>query len=484
MDIKIFLIIKQKKDKEFFKQALWKIKGDVMVTTFFAPSDAHMQLNEIMPNLIIIDSLFGNEAIVEFSNILVQKCIDIPYIVLFHDNNMVFFMAKHIYTICRGNDHLFELSGLTEGMYKTYLHEKEQSVVLQKISDSQKALQGLIDAIRDPIFVHNLDYEIIRMNKAFADIYDKHPTEIVGKKCYELICCNFPLDVCPANKVFATGETVFFEQTRYNRNYYITISPFINEREEIVAAIHVMKDITEMRQLRDKLYNSEKLASIGRLVSGVAHEINNQLTGVMGYTQLLSTILTDSKHMHYLSQIVKSAEKCKGIIDNLLTFSRQKKPIKTLGYINEAIQKTLELRAYDLRKKKISMIEELNQVRYIKFDFQQIQQVILNIIVNAEDAIVSMKKEDGEIRIKTNSDRDWVHIHISNNGPSISQEEMRRIFDPLYTTKGINEGTGLGLSIAYGIIKDHGGDISVHNLSEKEGVCFTIKLPIMDTDQG
>src|SRR3990172_2140374 len=198
-----------------------------------------------------------------------------------------FFMAKQIYTISGGNDHLSELSKLTEGMYKTYLQEREQSVVLQKISDSQKALQGLIDAIRDPIFVHNRDYEIIRMNKAFADIYEKHPKQIIGRKCYELICGDFPVELCPANNVLEKGEIVSFEQTRNDKHYYITISPFRNETGDIAAAVHVMKDITEMKQLRDKLYNSEKLASIGRLVSGTAHEINNPLTGVMGYTQLL-----------------------------------------------------------------------------------------------------------------------------------------------------------------------------------------------------
>lgn len=481
MDLNILLIIKHETDKEPLKKALMKTRGNVSVTTFLSPQDAQRQLKKLKPDMIIIDSLFDNEAIFEFRKSIIQKYRDIPSIVLLQDEkSRAFLMTKYIYAPSDDNDFLSALPGLTEEMYQAYSQEKEQKMMLQKISDSQKSLQGLIDAIMDPIFVHNRDYEIIRMNKAFANLYNKHPKDIIGEKCYELICDGFKPLQCPADKVLTTGEVLSFEQSQYGKNYYITISPFMDEKGEIIAAVHVMKDVTEMKRLRESLYHSEKLASIGRLVSGVAHEINNPLTGVMGYTQLLSTVLSDSKQLNYINQIIKSAEKCKEIIDNLLTFSRQKEPVKTLGYVNEAIQKTLELRAYEIRKKKINVIEELEQVQFLKFDFQQIQQVILNIIINAEDAITSAGKEQGEIRIKTQADDEWVYIHISNNGPCITPENMRRIFDPFYTTKAINEGAGLGLSIAYGIVQDHGGDITIVNLSEKEGVCFTVKLPYKD----
>ena len=481
MDIRILLIIKNEYDKELLEKPLVKIKENIEVITFFSLQDAQLQLKSLSPGLVIIDSSFGNKAIIAFRNLIVQKYRDIPFIILLHDEKShAFFLTHNIQIIYEDNNFLSALPALTEEIYQIYSKEKEQGIMLQKISNSQKALQGLIDAIPDPIFVRNEDHEIIRMNKAFANLYDKHPKEIIGDKCYELICCHFKPNRCPSDKVLATGDIVSFEQARYGKNYYITISPFTDEDSKIVAAVYVMKDITEMKRLRESLYKSEKLASIGKLVSGVAHEINNPLTGVMGYTQLLSTLINDSKHLNYINQIIKSAEKCKEIIDNLLTFCRQKEPVKTLGYVNEAIQKTLELRAYELRKKKINVVKDLQQVQILKFDFQQIQQVILNIIINAEDAITSKGIEEGEVRIKTEADDEWVYLHFSNNGPPITPENMRKIFDPFYTTKEINKGPGLGLSVAYGIIQDHGGDITVSNLSEKEGVCFTVKLPFKD----
>ena len=186
MDIRILLIIKNEYDKELLEKPLVKIKENIEVITFFSLQDAQSQL-KLPPGMIIIDSSFGNEAIIAFRNLIVQKYRDIPFMILLHDEKShAFFLTHNIQIIYEDNNFLSALPALTEKICQIYSKEKEQGIMLQKISNSQKALQGLIDAIPDPIFVRNEHHEIIRMNKAFANLYNKHPKEIIGEKCYIL----------------------------------------------------------------------------------------------------------------------------------------------------------------------------------------------------------------------------------------------------------------------------------------------------------
>jgi len=259
--------------------------------------------------------------------------------------------------------------------------------------------------------------------------------------------------------------------------FAVSVFPARYDDEEVL--VYVMKDITEMIGLKNKLYHSYKLASLGRLVSGVAHELNNPLTGIMGYTEILGMKVQDELIRKDLDKIYKSAERCKVIIDSLLCFSRQQSPQRNLEYINDIIDKTLELRAYWHRTQRIEIVKEYGEdipVAYI--DTQQIQQVILNILMNAEQAIAESGRS-GRIIIRAYYDKGSKRIllEISDNGIGISPENVPRIFDPFFTTKPVNKGTGLGLSISYGIVLEHGGSISVDS-RENEGASFTIELPL------
>ena len=346
---------------------------------------------------------------------------------------------------------------------------------LRSIIHSQKQWLSIIDAITDYIFVIDEDRRLVKVNNAFAAKFGAHPRDIVGRQCDDLLGPDSSND-CTFKEVLRDEKTRTYEQTVGDDVFQISIFPLREDDRQL--AIHVMKNITEVKRLKDQLYHADKLASIGLLVSGVAHEINNPLTGTIAYTELLSMKVTDETVKQELRKILDSAERCKKIVDNLLTFSRQRSPSKSLESINDIIDRAIDLRNYWLRSNNIEVIRDYDRATTVLVDSQQIQQVVLNILLNAEQAITGAGIKHGRITFTTRleKDRRMVIIAVLNNGPAIPQRILQKIFDPFFTTKPVGVGTGLGLSISHGIITEHGGTIRVEN-REGEGVQFTLELP-------
>lgn len=232
-----------------------------------------------------------------------------------------------------------------------------------------------------------------------------------------------------------------------------------------------------LRHTQAQLLQSEKMAAVGQLISGVAHELNNPLTAILGYSQLLkSEELAGPRGMDYLAKLHKQAQRTHHIVQSLLSFARQHKPQRASVQIHQILEDTLVLREYDLKVSKIRVHREFDtRVPATGADFQQLQQVFLNIINNAVDAIQE-KGEPGDIWIRTESDGHRLRVEIADSGPGV--QNPHRIFDPFYTTKPVGKGTGLGLSICYGIIKEHGGEIEVRNAPPR-GAVFTVTLPLL-----
>ncbi|MFN3396117.1 MAG: ATP-binding protein, partial [Thermodesulfovibrionales bacterium] len=317
------------------------------------------------------------------------------------------------------------------------------------------------------------EHRIVRTNVAMAEVFKKHPRDMMGTKCYELFGIDESRLICKFPDLPRTEEITIRDQT-----YLVSVFPLEYDNQQLY--VHVMKDITEMKKLKEQLYHSDKLASLGLLVSGVAHEINNPLTGILAYAELLNMRVKDEDVKKDLEKILNSAERCKKIVENLLTFSRQKRPSRSLESINEIIDKAIELRAYWLRTSNIEIVRDYgHDIPTLYIDSQQIQQVILNIILNAEHAIVDSKKEMGMIRFSTffDSKKQKVMVKITDNGKGIPSDIIHRIFDPFFTTKPVGIGTGLGLSISHGIIQEHGGSIQVES-KIGEGTTFIIELPV------
>jgi PAS domain S-box-containing protein len=230
-----------------------------------------------------------------------------------------------------------------------------------------------------------------------------------------------------------------------------------------------------LRRTQEQLLHSEKMAAVGQLISGVAHELNNPLTAILGYSQLLTASPdVGAQGIEYSDKLYKQAQRTHRIVQNLLSFARQHKPERVAVHINQILEETLALRDYDLRMKNIRMHLELApDLPQTAADPHQLQQVFLNLVNNAVDAVLESASE-GDLWVRTALRGERLIIEFTDNGPGV--REPSKVFDPFYTTKPVGKGTGLGLSICYGIITEHGGTIRVRNV-EPHGAAFTIELP-------
>jgi two-component system NtrC family sensor kinase len=233
----------------------------------------------------------------------------------------------------------------------------------------------------------------------------------------------------------------------------------------------------DLRRTQEQLLHSEKMAAVGQLISGVAHELNNPLTAILGYSQLLtSSAQVGPQGLEYSEKLYKQAQRTHRIVQNLLSFARQHKPERIPVRINQVLEDTLALRDYDLRMSNIKLHLDLAEdLPLAAADPHQLQQVFLNLVNNAVDAILEASAT-GELWVRTAKEADKFVIEFVDSGPGV--KDPSKVFDPFYTTKPVGKGTGLGLSICYGIITEHGGQIRVSNLPPR-GACFSIELPCL-----
>jgi signal transduction histidine kinase len=243
-------------------------------------------------------------------------------------------------------------------------------------------------------------------------------------------------------------------------------------RQELERALQIL------RATQAQLVQSEKMSAMGQFVAGIAHELNNPLTVVIGYAELLR-FSGDRKpdELDNLEQIAAGAERCRKIVRGLLSFARQHKPQRRWVSINEILESSLDLMAYELRTSNVQIVRQFeNNLPKVLADYQQLEQVFVNIINNARQAIGASRR-DGQIRLTTESRHRLVRIVIEDNGPGIPAEHLPKIFNPFFTTKEVGQGTGLGLSLSYGLVQEHGGTITAENRPER-GARFVIELPV------
>lgn len=261
--------------------------------------------------------------------------------------------------------------------------------------------------------------------------------------------------------------------------FSVNLSPMRDDQGQVSSVVVVMSDVTDAASLQAKLMHAEKMAAVGQLVSGVAHEVNNPLTAILGFADLLmeNQELPESARKD-LRVILQEAQRTKQIVQNLLSFARQMPPQRKPVQLNAILKRTIQLRAYDFHSRGVSVTERYdNELPFVIGDSQQLQQVFLNILNNAYDA-VRESVPGPRIDISTRRNDDYVEVSFCDNGHGISHPE--RIFDPFFTTKQVGEGTGLGLSICYGIVKEHGGEILCSNNTGQQGATFTVRLPAVN----
>src|SRR5271168_2187967 len=230
----------------------------------------------------------------------------------------------------------------------------------------------------------------------------------------------------------------------------------------------------DLRKTQEQLLQSEKMSAVGQLIAGVAHELNNPLTAILGYAQLLESEGLSNRAQDYVGKLFKQAQRTHRVVQNLLSFARQRAPQRDEVDIRKVLDETLALRDYDLKTNNIRVEREApSEPATVVADPHQIEQVFLNIINNAVDAILETG-HTGKIKIRVHRQNGHVCTQFSDDGPGL--KDPKRIFDPFYTTKSVGKGTGLGLSICYGIVKEHGGDITANN-SPDGGAVIEVRLP-------
>ena len=248
------------------------------------------------------------------------------------------------------------------------------------------------------------------------------------------------------------------------------------------ANTRLRKRTEELQAAHDNLLQSEKMAVIGTMAAGVAHELNNPLTAVIGYTHLALRSPDLNKERRQIERAAEQATRASVIVKNLLSFARKGVSEKVHMGLNGIIGKSIELKEYELRVSNLNVRMELDHnLALTMLDFNQMQQVFVNLLTNGEQAMVAAGKT-GSLRIATRAVNGRIEAKVSDEGPGIPAEVLSRIFEPFFTTKEVGRGTGLGLSICYGIVQDHGGSIRAENLPEG-GACFTIELPVIAPEQ-
>jgi len=254
-----------------------------------------------------------------------------------------------------------------------------------------------------------------------------------------------------------------------------SFQPLLDEEGDTLGVVVLAQDRTRERELQDRLYQSEKLSAIGGLVSGVAHELNNPLAGILGFAQLLLSRPTEEWTVRDVEKIEKNARRCQKIVENLLAFARQAKLSRRMANLNEIIDSVLRLNEYQLHMDDVEVQRDFDlRTPPLLLDVNRWQQVFVNLASNAHQAIVAAKSEKRVIRFETRAKEGRVIVRVTDTGPGIPPDVRARIFEPFFTTK--DTGTGLGLGICYGIVTEHGGTIELEPPG-RGGTCFRITLP-------
>jgi two-component system NtrC family sensor kinase len=266
------------------------------------------------------------------------------------------------------------------------------------------------------------------------------------------------------------------EFTASDENLMIAIGrQLANTIEKLNLYEQTRRAYDDLSRAQEQLLQSEKMSALGQMVSGVAHELNNPLTAILGYAQLLEDEPLEPRHREYLDTIFKQAQRTHRIVQNLLSFARQRRPHKQRLDLQRVLEDTLALRDHDLKANNVTVEQEIEPgLPQVIGDPHQLEQVFLNIVNNALDSISEVACS-GRLRLRGFLENNQVCIEFHDSGPGIG--DPKRIFDPFYTTKPVGKGTGLGLSICYGIVKAHGGEILARN-HPQGGAVIEVRLPV------
>jgi PAS domain S-box-containing protein len=359
--------------------------------------------------------------------------------------------------------------------------EEELKVLMDVVIRSQKEWRDTFDSITDMISIHDKNFTIIKANKAYAAYLGLKPNQVVQKKCHTLFPhgASSPLLGCPSQRTGDAAIPLIEEIVDVNtqRTFNISTFPYFSPQGDIIGSIHIARDITDRKENEMQLIMKERLASLGQMASGIAHEINNPLESVMiSAESLLMRVDKDQYDQaifkKYLQIIDEEVLRCREITGNMLSFARRTSADRSMVDVHQVIDSALKLISYHGRLKQVEVNKVYQGRLLISGNEGELRQVIVALVINALDAM----ENKGTLTIETGTQAEYAYIKISDTGPGISPQNLTKIFSPFFTTKAATGGTGLGLAIGQKIITSHQGSIQVSS-EQGCGATFTITLP-------
>jgi PAS domain S-box-containing protein len=354
----------------------------------------------------------------------------------------------------------------------------------QRTHARERVLAAALATMDQPVLILGIDAKVQYANTAAIKEYGYEPSEVVGLSVDDFVVASAQLSrretipVIPAEETLWTGEHVHRRKDGTEFPAAVTLSHILGPDKEIVGLVIGVRNLTEERKVADHLGRTEKLAAIGELVAGVAHELNNPLTGISTFAQLLLEDKLEGEQVESVSLIKREADRAIGVIRDLLLFARKTDARDVPVDINTVVKHTARLRALASRSSGIEVHMHLDESHpKVRGDEQKLQQVLLNLLVNAESALRDTKVR--HLSLITQNRDGMVAIVVADTGHGMPLSTSQRVFEPFFTTKPPGEGTGLGLSVSYGIIQAHRGTISVDSTPEV-GTTFTISLPLYE----
>jgi PAS domain S-box-containing protein len=422
-----------------------------------------------------------------------ERGLDLPFIIVSNTSGEDIAVAAikagaHDYIL---KDNLAQLTTAVERELREVEVRQARKRAEETLQQNYQIMHAVFEGASDAIFVKDLHGRYVMINSAGARIFGKSPEDVIGKRDTELFPAESVGQILEHDRqVLTAGATRHYEESSTvlgaRRIFLSTRAPHRDHQGHIIGIIGIARDITERKQAeeqfqrqRDALSQSEKLATMGQLLAGVAHELNNPLSVVMGQAALLRQSVRSKRQVERAEKIVQSAERCARIVNNFLALARQRPPERHPVQVNQVAREAVELLAYPLRVDSVDVVWELaEEVPVLWADTHQLQQVVVNLVANAHQA---MREVAGPRRLTVATGvsagplRVWMEVR--DTGPGVAEGLEARIFEPFFTTKPPGVGTGLGLSLCQGIVEGHGGKIRLVR-GEGTGAVFRVELPV------